>query len=411
MAPESTDPGTGHDDDDTATQTPTGRLRSWLTARPARGAALLALGSLLLSWQALLFVRVPDTTITSAGYAGIFAPLLGVVLAGVTLLWPGRATAAGLTGVLIALGDVTSMLLAPTEVADPHALFLALLVAGVGGLLCASGTRPQVRIERVSTAVRVGSSVLVVVALAALLVTVTAPAASGDDFPQQDGELGGFVLVQDTLDAGQYNYQAHCPKPTTIDLLDEGCIEATLDSSKKDDVNRFGRQRLDCWNNNEVVIGGFQIYKNFPVRGTDKIESLELSATTAYATGGDCGTFDGDPPEAVDVYASEFRARQLEARLDVVDFPGYDPGIKVDNVNYWECSPQNASGLGSVNDVRFGLDAFPALTNGRDVYLLAHQLGSTKTELTNFELRVRAEKIEDINVTQEPSEAPANCYS
>jgi hypothetical protein len=216
--------------------------------------------------------------------------------------------------------------------------------------------------------------------------------------------------VQDTLDAGQYNYQAHCPQPTTIDLLSEGCIEATLDSSKKADVNRFGRQRLDCWNNNEVVINGFTIYKNFPVRGTDKIESLELSATTAYATGGECGTFAGDEPEAVDVYASEFRARQLEARLDVVDFPGYDPGIKVDNVAYWECSPQNASGLGSINDVRFGLDAFPALTNGRDVYLLSHQLGSTKTELTNFKLRVRASKIQDIDVTQDPSSAPANCY-
>jgi hypothetical protein len=44
------------------------------------------------------------------------------------------------------------------------------------------------------------------------------------------------------------------------------------------------------------------------------------------------------------------------------------------------------------------------------VYLLSHQLGSTKTELTNFKLRVRASKIQDIDVTQDPSSAPANCY-
>jgi hypothetical protein len=289
-------------------------------------------------------------------------------------------------------------------------LFVALLAAGVGGLLCATGTR-RVRIAGVTSAVRVVSSVLIVVVLATALVTVAAPAASGDDFPQQDDELGGFVLVQNTLEAGQYNYQAHCPQPTTIDLLDEGCIEARLDSSKKSDVERFGRQRLDCWNDNEVVIGNFQIYKNFPIGDTGEFESLSLSATTAYATGGDCGTFGGDEPEAVDVYASEYRAKQLKARLDVVNFPGYDPGIPVDDVAYWDCTPQNSSGLGTVNDVRFGLDAFPALTDGQEVYLLSHQLGSTKTELTNFKLRVRAEKIEDISVTSEPSEAPANCYS
>jgi hypothetical protein len=406
MAPDTTDPDEGHDG---STAQVRDRLGSWLATRPVRGAALLALGSLLLAWEAFRFVRVPGTTVTTAGTVGVLAPLAGVLLAAVATLRPNRATVAGLAGVLLALGEVTSMLLAPTQVGDPRVLFLALLAAGVGGLCCATG-RSRVRIAGLSSAIRVTSSVLVVVVLAALLVTVATP-ASGDNFPQQDGELGGFVLVQDTLDAGQYNYQAHCPQPTTIDLLDEGCIGATLDSSKKSDVNRFGRQRLDCWNDNEVVINGFTIYKNFPVRGTDKVESLELSATTAYATGGRCGSFSGDEPEAVDVYISEYRAKNLEARLDVVNFPGYDPGVKVDNVNYWECTPQNASGLGSINDVRFGLDAFPALTNGQDVYLLAHQLGSTKTELTNFKLRVRADKIEDISVTEEPSQSPANCYS
>ena len=406
MAPETTDPDEGHDGSSGQARI-RDRFAAWLAGRPARGAALLALGGLLLSWQAYLFVQVPNATVTTAGHAGVLAPLAGVVLATVAMLWPERGTVAGLAGVLVALGVVTNMLLAPTQVADPRVLFLALLAAGVGGLLCTSG-RSRVRIAGLTSAVRVTSSVLVVVVLATLLVTVAAPSASGDDFPQQDDELGGFVLVQDTLDAGQYNYQAHCPQPTTIDLLSEGCIEATLDSSKKADVNRFGRQRLDCWNDNEVVINGFTIYKNFPIGDTGEFESLELSATTAYATGGECGTFAGDEPEAVDVYASEFHARQLEARLDVVNFPGYDPGIKVDNVAYWECSPQNASGLGSINDVRFGLDAFPALTNGRDVYLLAHQLGSTKTELTNFKLRVRKEKIPDIDETAHSP--PANCY-
>ncbi|WP_136716660.1 hypothetical protein [Halorientalis salina] len=407
---------TGHDGTDTderAGRPVRSRFSEWIATRPAAGAALLALGSSVLAWQAVsLLASVPGGTVTLAGVAGVAAPVFAVVVALFALGRPDYSTVAGLVGGSIVLLDVVGMMYAPTPIEYPQLVVSALLVAGIGGVLCVGWRAggPTVEFGRIDDVFSHGRSLLVV-GLVVLLALNGAPAVTAQEkVPQQQGALGGLVLDQGTLAAGFYSYQASCPKPKDPLITlgeDEPCLDATVDSSERasGSIDRVARQQLDSALGKKVLIDDFLIFKNFYNPDQDKFEHVELSATQAIAE-----TDDGEDPRAVSVYISEYRAENNEARLNLVDIPLIeDPGIKVDNVNYWTCTPQNESGQGSINDIRFGIDSDPTLTGGKDATLLAHQLGSTQTTLTNFKLKVRPGKRDRPVADADPTDPPSNC--
>jgi len=407
-----TDDGGIETADDTAVRAAVG---DWMTTRPAAGAALLALGSAVLTWQAgSLVAGVPMSRVTLAGMAGVAAPVLGVLAALFALGRPAYSTGAGLVGGGIVLLDVVGMLYAPSPIEHPELVFSALLAAGIGAVLCVGWRAggPTVTFGRLDPVVRHGRSLLVV-ALVGLLILNGAPAVTAQErVPQQQGELGGLVLNQGTLAGGYYSYQANCPKPEDSLLAlplgsEEPCLDVTVDSSEQPagSFDRVARQQLDSAKGRNVIIDDFLIFKNFYNPERDVFEHVELSATQAIAE-----TEDGEDPRAVSVYISEYRAENNEARLNLVDIPLIeDPGIQVDNVDYWTCTPQNESGQGTINDIRFGVDSNPTLTNGEDATLLAHQLGSTKTTLTDFQLSVRPGKRDRPVADADPTDPPSNC--
>lgn len=411
-----------HDDtitDDHAVSLLEDGLREWATTRPTAGAALLALGSAVLVWQAgSLLAGVPLADVTPAGFAGVAAPILGVLVALFAVARPGYSTAAGLTGGTAVLYDFVGMLYTPTPIEHPQLVFSALLAAGVGAVLCIGwrSEGPSVRLGRFDSVFGYGRS-LIVVGLVVLMLLNGAPAVTAQErVPQQQGELGGLVLDQGTLDAGFYSYQANCPQPEdpliTMPLdfdFTEPCLDVTVDSSERasGSFERTARQQLDSAKGRKVIIGDFLIFKNFYNPDTDKWDHVELSATRAIADTGD-----GEDPRAVSVFISEYRAENNEARLNLVDVPLIeDPGLKVDNVDYWTCTPHNESGQGTINDIRFKVDSNPTLTDGEDATLLAHQLGSTKTTLTNFKLKVRYGKRERPVADAHPTDPPSNCLN
>ena len=392
-------------------------VSEWTATRPAAGAALLALGGSVLAWRATSLVAgVPASRVTVVGIAGVTAPLLCLLAALFAVGRPTYATAAGLTGGTIALADVVGMLYAPTPIEFPNLVFSALLAAGVGAVLCVGwrADGPTVEVGWFAPAVGHGRSLLVV-GLAILLALNGAPAVTAQEkVPQQQGALGGLVLDQGTLDTGFYSYQANCPQPEDplitmpIDFdFTEPCLDVTVDSSERaaGSFDRVARQQLDSAKGRKVLIDDFLIFKNFYNRDKDVYEHVELSATRAIAE-----TDDGKDPRAVSVYISEYRAESAEARLNLVDIPLIeDPGIKVDNVDYWTCTPQNESGFGTINDIRLKVDSNPTLTDGEDATLLAHQLGSTQTTLTNFKLKVRPGKRDRPVADADPTTPPSNC--
>jgi len=371
----------------------------------------------VLTWQArTLLAGVPLSRVTPAGIAGAAAPTIGLLVALVAVARPAHSSVAGAVGGSVALLDVVGMLYAPTPVEHPKLVFSALLVAGVGAVLCVGWRAggPTVRFGRLDSVLGYGRSLLVV-GMVVLLILNGAPAVTAQErVPQQQGELGGLVLDQGTLDAGFYSYQANCPQPEDplitmpIDFdFTEPCLDVNVDSSerKAGSFDRVARQQLDSAKGRKVIINDFLIFKNFYNRDKDTFEHVELSATQAIAD-----TEDGEDPRAVSVYISEYRAENNEARLNLVDIPLIeDPGLKVDNVDDWTCTPQNESGQGTINDIRFKVDSNPTLTNGKDATLLGHQLGSTKTTLTNFKLKVRPGKRDRPVADAEPTEPPSNC--
>jgi hypothetical protein len=274
-----------------------------------------------------------------------------------------------------------SALLASADLTRPSLLFAGLLAAGVGGIL-AVGWRPggpRLTLGRDGQLVRYGRTGVVVV-LFVLVALNGAPAVAGDTFPAQDDAYGGFVVSQDTLAAGYYDYDPDCG------TIGADCPNLTIDSSKRDTV-QVARQRLDNRHGNPVVISNFVIYKNFYREETGQYQHLELSAASAVGTSGDGG-------RAVDAYISEFRSDYLIARLDVVGGIDLDPAV--DEIAYWTCTPYDDEGWGTINDDRLGLSTDPRLTEGEDVTLLAHQLGSSKTVLEDFTLTVERGRREGI---------------
>jgi hypothetical protein len=227
---------------------------------------------------------------------------------------------------------------------------------------------------------------------------------SREYFPVQNESLGGFVVHQGTLAAGTYDYQAHCPAPAT-GIGGESCLDISVDSTTTDDVgSRTARQRLGDTSVAPVDIDDFLIYKDFYDDDIGSYVHFELTADRAIA---DTETAPGSP-SAVDVYISEFRSQNLTARLDLIQDPIFD-GIPADHINYWTCTPGNDSGFGTINDVRVGLDVSPRLTDGRRVSLNAHTLGSTKTRLTDFALRVETGRHDPIDADVEPTSTAPGC--
>jgi hypothetical protein len=369
---------------------------------------------LVLAWEAYtLIASASGATVTAAGFAGVLAPLFAGIVGLLVLSRPDHADILGLVGVGLVVADVVGMLVAPAPVSHPHLVFTALLLAGVGGVLCLSWRpeTPSVTVGRFQPAFR-ASRGLVVVALVVLLAVTAAGAASGDKVPAQEGKdtLGGLVLDQGTLEAAYISYQANCPKPKDplIDLgPDEPCLDITVDSTTMGpgSFNRTARLQLDSARDGKVEINDFIIFKNFYDSEEDSYEYVELSASYAVAE-----TPSKHQPYAVEAYFSEYRAEAAKARLDLVDIPLIeDPGIKVDKVDYWTCTPQNESGFGTINDIRLGIDSDPRLTGGSDGTILAHQLESTKTTLTNFKVETGEGRRERPEADLEPTTPPGNC--
>lgn len=376
------------------------------TGRPVIGALALGVGSGLLAVQtALAFAGVVGQS--TIGVLAMVSALGGVAGAVGAVVDPGRSATVGLAGCGLAIAAATGVLFAPAGPPAPGVVFAALVAAGVGGLGCL-GTPTGGRTARLRWSGPPLQALAGVVVLGTVVVFALtgAPAAAGDTFPQQEDPYGGFVVSQDTLAAGEYSFIANCPQPETPFLnAGEGCQDITVDSTNNGSIQRTARQQLDDggYSTGEVTINEFMIYKNF-YRESIGYEHLEMTATEAVADSRD------HPEEyrAIDVYISEYRSEALNARLDLIDTP-FEEGLEADNIQDWTCTPHNESGSGTINDIRLGLDVDPRLTNGQDVTLLSHQLGSTKTVLYDFELRVEDGRHDPIQADAPPSTAPSNC--
>jgi len=384
------------------------RLDGWAATRPALGAALLALGSAVLAWRVFTLLSiVPAGRVTPAGIAGMGAPLAGVVVALLALGRPARSTGAGLAGIGLAVYATSGLFVSPLPVGHPELIVTGLAVAGLGGLLCAAWRPDRARIRR-GPVVRAGRSLLVG-GLVLVLAFNAAPAVAGDTFPAQMETQGGFVVAQSELSAGQFDYQANCPAPA-FGIGGEGCVNVTVDSTNRARIDQSARAQLDSSNAADVYISEFLIYENFYFEREDENLYFEMSADEAVAAT-EAGPFgkSGADERAIDAYFSEFRSERLVARLDLIDFPGTPEGIPADNIVRWTCTPHNESGFGSINDIRLGLDVSARATGGQSVSLLAHQLGSSETVLTDFELTVGTGKRDPLPATREPKTAPESC--
>ncbi|WP_336000942.1 hypothetical protein [Halorientalis halophila] len=388
------------------------RFDRWATGRPTLGAGLLAIGSAVLAWRALtLLWLVPTGRLTVFGFAGGVAPLASVVLGLFVLGRPEKARLAGGVGLGLVGFTFTGLLLSGLPFAYPKLAFTGFLMGGVGAVLClAWHGEPTVRVER-GPLFRVGRAGLAC-GLVLVLAFTAAPAVSGDTFPAQMETQGGFVVHQAGLDAGTYSYQTDCDTDPGFAIGGEDCLDITVDSKNQGNIDRAARQQLDSTSVADVEIDQFLIYENFytELRGGRNLY-FELTASQAVAS----SRTDGN--RAIDVYVSEFRSEDLTARLDLIEFPG-TPGIPADHIRYWTCTPHNDSGFGTINDIRLGLDTNPRLTDGRDVSLLAHQLGSSETVLTDFKLKIGAEINGDDGVHEpipadggptESQNEPGNC--
>jgi hypothetical protein len=390
-----------------------GRLRArfdaWATTRPTLGATLLLLGSAVLAWRVLTQLSaVPFDRVTPVGFAGALAPLVGVVLGLFVLARPDDSRIAGGVGFGLLGFTFGGLLLSGLPFAHPELAFVGFLTGGIGAVGClAWDADSPVRIEH-GPLFRTGRAALVCGLVLALAFTA-APAVSGDTFPEQSDEIDGFVVSQSTLDAGTYSYQTDCDADPAFGLGGEDCLDITVDSTSQDEINRAARQQLDSTSVADVELSDFLIYENLytDLRGGRNV-FFELTASQAVASSETEGN------RAIDVYVSEFRSESLTARLDLIKFPG-TPGIPADNIAYWTCTPHTDEGFGTVNDIRLGLDTNPRLTGGRDVSLLAHQLGSSETVLTDFKLKIGAELAgksgvrEPIPADEEPTTAPDDC--
>jgi hypothetical protein len=385
------------------------RFDRWAAARPTLGATLLGLGSAVLAWRVLAQLSaVPLGRITPVGFAGGIAPFVGVVLGLFVLARPEKARLAGGTGFGLIAFTFAGILLSGVPLAHPELAFTGFVIGGIGAVICLAWDRTStVRVER-GPVFRAGRAALVCGLVLALAFTA-APAVSGDTFPAQSDTLDGFVVSQSSLDSGMYSYQTDCDTDPGFSIGGEDCIDITVDSTSQENIDRAARQQLDSTSVADVEINEFLIYENLytDLRGGKNVY-FELTASQAVASS------ETDNGRAIDVYISEFRSEKLTARLDLIKFPG-TPGIPADNIAYWSCTPHNDSGFGTINDIRLGLDTNPRLTGGRDVSLLAHQLGSSETVLTDFKLKIGAELggksgvREPIPADDGPTTAPDNC--
>ncbi len=408
------DPGAATDSDQSVARSGGARARfdRWTATRPTLGAALLTLGSAVLAWRVLVQLSsVPLGRITPVGFAGATAPFVAVVLGLFVLARPEKARTTG--GVAFGLVGFTfaGLLLSGVPLAHPELVFTGFVIGGVGAVICLAWDHHRtVRIER-GPVFRAGRAALVCGLVVALAFTA-APAVSGDTFPEQSDTIDGFVVSQSSLDSGLYSYQTDCDTNPGFAIGGEDCLDITVDSTSQESIDRVARQQLDSTSVADVELNEFLIYENLftDLRGGRNV-FFELTASQAVASS------ETDNGRAIDVYVSEFRSEKLTARLDLIEFPG-TPGIPADNIAYWTCTPQNDSGFGTINDIRLGLDTNPRLTEGRDVSLLAHQLGSSETVLTDFKLKIGAELgnksgiREPIPTDGGPTEAqtpPSNC--
>jgi hypothetical protein len=408
---DTTDDGAATDSDPSSGRPdgPRARLDRWTATRPTLGATLLALGSTVLGWRVLAQLStVPMGRITPVGFAGATAPFVGIVLGLFVLARPEKARLAGGAGFGLVGFTFAGLLLSGVPFAHPELVFTGFVIGGIGAVICLAWDRDStVRIER-GPVFRAGRAALVCGLVLALAFTA-APAVSGDTFPAQSDTLDGFVVSQSSLDAGMYSYQTDCDTDPGFAIGGEDCLDITVDSTSQETIDRVARQQLDSTSVADVEINDFLIYENLftDLRGGRNVY-FELTASQAVASS------ETDNGRAIDVYVSEFRSEKLTARLDLIEFPG-TPGIPADNIAYWTCTPHNDSGFGTINDIRLGLDTNPRLTSGRDVSLLAHQLGSSETVLTDFKLKIGAELgnksgvREPIPADDGPTTAPSNC--
>ncbi|MFB6084065.1 MAG: hypothetical protein ABEJ94_07460 [Halorientalis sp.] len=384
------------------------RFDRWVATRPTLGAALLALGSLVLAWRVLAQLSgVPLGRLTPVGFAGATAPFVATVIGSFVLARPEKARTAGGVGFGLVGFTFGGLLLSGVPLAHPELVFTGFVIAGIGAVICLAWHDTAVRIER-GPVFRVGRAALVCCLVVALAFTA-APAVTGDTFPAQSDAIDGFVVSQSSLSAGTYSYQTDCDTNPGFALGGEDCLNITVDSTSQERIERAARQQLDSTSVAKVEITDFLIYENLytELRGGRNVY-FELTAAQAVASS------ETDSGRAIDVYISEFRSEALTARLDLIKFPG-TPGIPADHIAYWTCTPHDDSGFGTINDIRLGLDTNPRLTGGRDVSLLAHQLGSSETVLTDFKLKIGAELgnksgiREPIPADAEPTTAPDNC--
>ncbi|RXK46295.1 hypothetical protein [Halorientalis pallida] len=385
------------------------RFDRWVATRPTLGATLLTLGSAVLGWRVLAQLSaVPLGRITPVGVAGATAPFVAVVLGLFVLARPEKTRNAGGVGFGLVGFTFAGLLLSGVPFAHPELAFTGFVIGGIGAVICLAWDHDStVRIER-GPVFRAGRAALVCGLVLALAFTA-APAVSGDTFPAQSDTLDGFVVSQSSLDSGMYSYQTDCDTDPGFAIGGEDCIDITVDSTSQENIDRAARQQLDSTSVADVDINDFLIYENLftDLRGGKNVY-FELTASQAVASS------ETDDGRAIDVYISEFRSEKLTARLDLIEFPG-TPGIPADNIAYWSCTPQNDSGFGTINDIRLGLDTNPRLTDGRDVSLLAHQLGSSETVLTDFKLEIGAELGNNTGVREPipaddgPTTPPSNC--
>lgn len=394
--------------------------------RPLWGGLLLAVGSLALGRVAGLG-SLPLSPVTGslspAGDLGLALSVLGALCGVCVLCRPTRASLFGAAGLGAAGAGFLSLVVTPLGGDATTALVAGMGVAGLGGVLSLCWRPGGARLER-TPAVRAGQFALAA-CLVVGLATTGVPATSAETFPQQADSLGGFVIYQGSLDTPRYNYTAACPAPEA-GLIGgaDGCLDPSLDSTTfaSGDIgsidgveagysNRVARQELDgeegFFSDDPAQLGtegdptdNFVLYKQYRTDGEPTYFQIRGDAAAAISDDAD------ERPVAIDVYAHEYRAEELSARFDLFGLE-----IPVDSIDYWECSTGNASGSGSINDVRLGLDVEPPLRNGQDLSLTAFMLGSSQTTIQEFELTVQNGTREPIPADEEPTEPPSDCIN
>lgn len=375
-------------DTDTASEGATpgaDRLHEWSETRPLWGGVTLVAGGGVLAWLAAhaagipLFETLPAMTVAAAA-AGLTA-LLGVVALAVPRLAPGVGAASAGTAAVAATG-----VLASQSTNGLLAVAVGFAIALTGALWCFAWT-PDGGARRARR--RGGVAAVAVSAALLLLVTsASAPVAAGQ-FPYQN-DTGGFVVYSGTLDVDSYEYQPNCKRPFNETWT---CSDFPESDTSTSDGQQMARQFLQG-----VTIGDPIIYKNFQTANGPV--SVSLTGTQLSASGDD-GFLGFGKGYAVDTYITEFYSDALDARV---------LGLTADQISYWSCTPELDEGSGTIDDERLGINipslATLSLANGENVILNAHQLGSTESVITDFELSVRNERRADIDVGQS---TPPSC--